>query len=200
MSLKAQLLGERVPRYRIVLPEGWVRHEPSAEVGDDLLKAAKSRLMQAHRPDLYGSLQAATKGAFESMRRAEVIAFYMPGPETPEELYLPLSVTASIRRRGDGAALDADVTRLIREHGATALGDDQRFLTWRRDSVQRLAGGSVPVTTVFYLTPVPDSGRTRGLLFSLVIPRPTDTDALDITDAATALFDNCISSLVWEPS
>lgn len=198
MSLKAQLLGESTPSFRIALPEGWVRHEPTLETSELLLKQARQRLLQAHRPDLYAQLQGATKSAFSAMKRAEVIAIYMPGPHTPESLYLPLSLTASIRRSPDGAALDAAVAQLIRQKGATRLGEDKRFVTWREDSTQQLAGGSVPTVSVFYLTPIPESGRRRALLFTLSTPRPSgDQETVDFADAAIRLFDSCVSSLVW---
>jgi hypothetical protein len=199
MSLKAQLLGERQPKFRIALPDGWVRHEPTLETSEQLLRAARSRLMEAHRPDLYAQISAATKSAFSAMKRAEVIALFMPGPQTPDSLYLPISLTASIRRGPDGASLDSTVAQLIREKGARALGEDKRFVTWRQDSVQELAGGSVPTVSVFYLTPIPESGRKRGLLFTLSTPRPDgDPETVDYAEAAITLFDHCVSTLVWE--
>jgi hypothetical protein len=199
MNLKAQLLGERPPKFRIALPDGWERHEPTLETSEQLLRAARSRLMEAHRPDLYAQISAATKSAFSAMKRAEVVALFMPGPRTPDSLYLPLSLTASIRRGRDGASLDATVAQLIREKGARPLGDDKRFVTWRQDSVEQLADGSVPTVSVFYLTPIPGSGRKRGLLFTLTTPRPNgDQETLDFADAAISLFDHCVSTLVWE--
>ncbi|MCK5927092.1 MAG: hypothetical protein KAG80_02745 [Nocardioides sp.] len=188
---------ETTPQFRIVLPDGWVRYAPGTDKESELLDLAGSRLMTAGRPDLFAQLRHLTGQAFQSMRESDVVAVFTPGPDTPTALFLPVSITAAIRRAPDAHSWDSTVTQLIRQQGATALGGDKRFVTWRSDSVRRIAGDAVPVTTASYLTPVPATRRSHALLFTLVVPRPPDADA-DIPAAAIALGEACISTLVWE--
>jgi hypothetical protein len=187
-----------MPEFTLTLPDGWVRKDPSDQVRDDMLAAAKRRLMQAHRPDLYGQTTAMVRKVFTEMQRVETVAFFTPGENAPPEAFLPATLTASIRRGADGQSLDSAIAGLIRNEGATALGDDKRFLRWETSTVESLEGTRAATTTVLYLTPVPDSGRKRALQFTLVITHnPDEPGDDDFVTALTALFDAYLSTFAW---
>jgi hypothetical protein len=197
-SLEAELRGESLPNFTMVLPAGWERNEPSDEVRDEMLAAAKKRLMQAHRPDLYGQTTALVKKVFAEMRRVETVAFFAPGDSAPDSARLPATLTASVRRGQNGESLDDTIAGLIRREGATALGDDKRFLRWEKDSIESLDGTKVATTTVVYLTPVPDTGRRRALQFTLIITHnPDDSGDDEFVAALGVLFDAHISTFAW---
>lgn len=197
-SLKAELRGETTPEFSITLPEGWVRKDPSDQVRDEMLAAAKKRLMQAHRPDLFGQTTAMVRKLFTEMQRMETVAFFSPGENAPAEAFLPATLTASVRRGADGQSLDGTIAGLIRNEGATALGDDKRFLRWETSTVETLDSTRVATTTVLYLTPIPDTGRARALQFTLVITHNPDEDGdADFVAGLTALFDAYISTFTW---
>jgi hypothetical protein len=200
-SLKAELMGETLPEFTLVLPNGWERKAPSDEVRDEMLAAAKRRLMQAHRPDLYGQTTGLVNKLFSEMRRVETVAFFTPAPNAPEEAFLPATLTASVQRGENGQALDDTVARLIRNEGATALGDDKRFLRWEQETIETVDATRVATTTVVYFTPVPDTGRTRALRFTLVLTH--DPDAEGDEEFVTALkrsFDAYLSTFTWVPA
>jgi len=197
-SLAAELRGETLPEFTMVLPAGWVRNEPTDRVRDEMLAAAKKRLMQAHRPDLYGQTNALVKKLFSEMRRVETVAFFAPGENAPDGARLPATLTASVRRGQNGESLDNTIAGLIRREGATALADDKRFLRWQQDSVENLEGTRVATTTVVYLTPVPDTGRKRALQFTLVITHNPDESGDDeFVKGLGDLFDAHLSTFAW---
>jgi|SRR5690554_6144636 len=197
-SLGAELRGETLPEFDLTLPAGWVRKEPSDDVRNEMLAGAKKRLMQAHRPDLYGQTNALINKLFAEMRRVETVAFFAPGPGAPDEAYLPATLTASIRRGPNGQSLDDTIAGLIRREGAVALGDDKRFLRWQSESVEKMDGTRVATTTVVYLTPIPDTGRKRALQFTLVITHnPDEAGDDDFVAALAALFDAHLSTFSW---
>lgn len=197
-SLKAELRGETVPEFTLSLPEGWVRKDPSDQVRDEMLAAAKKRLMQAHRPDLYGQTTSMVRKVFTEMQRMETVAFFTPGEGAPPEAFLPATLTASVRRGPDGRSLDGAIAGLIRNEGATALGEDKRLLRWESRTVESLDGTRVATTTVLYLTPIPDTGRKRALQFTLVITHnPDESGDEDFVGALTALFDGYLSTFAW---
>jgi hypothetical protein len=198
-SLKAELRGETLPEFTLTLPNGWVRRAPSNEVRDDMLAAAKRRLMQAHRPDLYGQTTAMVRKLFSEMQRVDTVAFFSPGENAPDEAFLPATLTASVRRAPDGQSLDGSIAGLIRNEGATALGDDKRFLRWERDTVESMDGTRVATTTVVYFTPVPDTGRKRALQFTLVITHnPDEPGDEDFVTGLKMLFDAHLSTFSWD--
>lgn len=197
-SLKAELRNETTPAFEVTLPTGWIRRVPTDEVREEMLVAAKKRLMEAHRPDLYGQTVSMVGKLFREMQRVETVAFFGPGPDAPDAAYLPATLTASVRRGSNGASLDGAIAQLIRNEGATALGDDQRLLRWQTETVEKFEGTRVATTTVVYLTPIPETGRTRALQFTLVITHsPDEVDDTEFVDALRALFDAHISTLSW---
>jgi len=199
-SLRAELAGETMPDFVLTLPVGWVKREPSDEERDELLRATKNRLMAVHRPDLYAQMSTMVTRMFRDMQRVETVAYFMPGPDAPDEAYLPATLTASVRRGPNGTSLDDVVAGLIRTQGATALGGDKRMLRWEKEDVQIIDGVRVPTTTVVYFTPVPDTGRKRALQFTLVIshePIETDEDR-QFLDGVKAMFDSHLSTFSWK--
>lgn len=201
ISLRAELGAAPDPDFTLVLPPGWVRRSVDAGVEKDMLGAMRSRLMQAHRPDLYAQMDRLLRDAFTQMRRVEAVAMFVPSADVSEALYLPASLTASIQRAPAGENLDDVVREAIVERGATALLEDKRFLRMETDEVQTLEGERVAVTTVMYLTPIPGSQRRRALRLMLVIMRPVDVPADDPPMVAMrTLFDLCVSTLAWLPS
>ncbi|AWB90018.1 hypothetical protein [Homoserinimonas hongtaonis] len=200
-SLKAELMGEHLPEFTLVLPNGWERRAPSDEVRDEMLAAAKRRLMQAHRPDLYGQTTALINKLFAEMRRVETVAFFGPAATAPDEAFLPATLTASLQRGQDGEALDHAIAQLIRSEGATPLGDDKRFLRWEQDAVENVDGTRVATTTVVYFTPVPGTGRTRALRFTLVLTHdPAQEGDEEFTTGLKRVFDAHLSTFAWVTS
>jgi len=201
ISLRAELGAAPDPDFTLVLPPGWVRRSVDGAVEKDMLGAMRSRLMQAHRPDLYAQMDRLLRDAFTQMRRVEAVAMFVPSADASEALYLPASLTASIQRAPAGENLDDVVREAIAERGATALLEDKRFLRMETDEVQTLEGERVAVTTVMYLTPIPGSQRRRALRLVLVIMRPVDVPADDPPMVAMrTLFDLCVSTLAWLPA
>lgn len=197
-SLKAELREETLPEFTLTLPAGWVRRVPSDQVRDEMLAAAKSRLMQAHRPDLYGQTVGMVKKLFSEMQRVETVAFFGPGEDAPDTAYLPATLTASIRRGQNGESLDGPIAQLIRHEGATPLGDDKRFLRWERETTENVDGTRVATTTVAYFTPVPDTGRKRALQLTLVITHdPSEPGDDDFVTTLKMLFDAHVSTFSW---
>lgn len=200
-SLKAELRGETLPEFTLTLPAGWVRRAPSDQVRDEMLAAAKKRLMSVHRPDLYVQLNGMVSRMFREMNRVDTVAFFIPGPDAPDEAFLPANLTASVRRGSHGASLDSAIAELIRNEGATALGEDKRILRWEQDSTETFEGVRVPTTTVAYFIPVPGTGRKRALQFTLVITRDNDeTDDGSYLEGLKMLFDAHLATFAWIPA
>ncbi|MGK2933081.1 MAG: hypothetical protein ACSLFD_10000 [Solirubrobacterales bacterium] len=197
-SLRAELTQEVMPEFTVLMPDGWERREPTDAVRDEMLDAAKARLMTVNRPDLYAQLLSMVRRSFSDMKRAETIAFFGPMEGAPDSSYLPASLTASIRRGSNGGSLDGAIAQLIRKDGATALDDDKRFLRWETDSTQMLDGTAVKSTSVLYLTPVPNTGHKRALQFMLVISHGTDSqEDQDFLQSIKDRFDAYISTFAW---
>lgn len=197
-SLKAELRGETLPEFVMTLPHGWVRRAPTDDVREEMLTAAKRRLMQAHRPDLYGQTVGMVTKLFSEMQRMETVAFFGPAQDAPESAFLPATLTASVRRGPNGESLDEMVAQLIRREGATALGADKRFLRWDQETSETMDGTRVATTTVIYVTPIPETGRKRALQFTLVITH--DPDAAgdeEFVQGLKGLFDAHISTFTW---
>lgn len=197
-GLRAELLGETLPDFTLALPPGWARHGVDERTRDEMLRDAKRRLMAAHRPDLFGQLNALTTQAFQQLESLETVAFFTPGPETPEEWFLPVTLTASVRRGPDGATLDDTIAHVIRSSGATPLGDDKRFVRWQTTERRDVDGTGLDATTVAYLTPVPGTGRRRAIQLTLVITHdrsaPGDEEWLV---RILATFDLFVSTFGW---
>jgi hypothetical protein len=201
-SLKAQLRGETLPEFTLTLPAGWERREPTDDTRDEMLRAARPRFMALHRPDLYAQFQPMVMRMFREMNRVDTVAFFIPGPDAPDDAYLPATLTASVRRGPHGQSLDAAVAELIRNQGATPLGEDKRILRWERESTETFDAVRIPTTTVAYFIPVPGTGRKRALQFTLVITHePIDTDEdHEFMSRLKALFDAHVSTFAWIPA
>lgn len=196
-SLRAELGAPPDPAFDLELPEGWERKDVSPETEQAMLQAAKRRLMEAHRPDLYAQLRVELQESFAAMRAMDAIAHFGPGPRAPETMFLPASLIATIRTPQPGVTLQQEVAERIR-HGATALHGDKRFIRDERELDRRIGTDAAKQRTVVYLTPVPGSRQARALQLTLVITRgaafPTDDPALL---GMLRLFDACVSTLRW---
>lgn len=197
-SLREALGAPVDPEFELVLPEGWVRRDVSPETERAMLDAARARLMQAHRPDLYGQLRAQLQESFEAMRRIGAIAHFGPEEGAPDSAFLPASLIASIRTPQPGATLAEEMAQRIRE-GATDLHGDRRFVRFEREAATTIGTERATQTTVVYLTPVPGSRGARALQLTAVITRgaefPADDPALVLMQR---LFDGCVATLRWD--
>lgn len=196
-SLRAELGAPTDPDFDLQLPEGWERRDVSPETEQAMLQAAKRRLMEAHRPDLFAQLRVELQESFAAMRAMDAIAHFGPGPQAPDALFLPASLIASIRTPQPGVTLQQEMAERIR-HGATALHGDKRFVRDERELDRRIGTEVAKQRTVVYLTPVPGSRQSRALQLTLVITRgsefPADDPALG---GMLQLFDACVSTLRW---
>jgi len=199
MSLKADLLkaATPAPEYRIVLPQGWTEYRPDDLTEQELLRAAKIRLREAHRPDLAAELVGITKRAFAQMRRTDALAFYM-GVPSDENGVLPLSITVSKRIAPDGLTLDTQVADLIRNHGAKPLNDDQVVIRWESSQTHTMGKERIATQTISYLTPIPGTARREALLFVGVVPHPIELDRHDTAvESYIYACDVIMSTFTW---
>ncbi|WP_405216197.1 hypothetical protein [Agrococcus sp. Ld7] len=196
-SLRAELGAPADPEFDLELPEGWERRDASPATERSMLQAARRRLMDAHRPDLFAQLRTELQQSFAAMRRMEAIAHFGPGTTTPDTLFLPASLIASIRTPQPGVTLQQEMAERIRR-GATSLLGDKRFIRDERELDQRIGTDAAKQRTVVYLTPIPGSQQARALQLTLVITRgaefPADDPALL---GMLRLFDACVSTLRW---
>lgn len=200
IPLRELLGGTPDPDFALMLPPGWVRREVSDGEQDHMLTKVRDRLMQAHRPDLYGRMRGLVQEAFAQMRKVSTVAMFTAADDAPESAFMPASLTATIQHAEPGQNLDSYVRVAIAADGATALFGDKRFIRVERETTESMDGEQMLVTTVVYMTPVPGTERRRALLLTLVILRPTDVAADD--DALVqmkTLFDVCASTLTWVP-
>ena len=200
VSLREQLGGVPDPDFTLALPPGWVRREVTDEVRDGMLSKVRARLLDAHRPDLYGRMRQLVTEAFTQMRQVSTVAMFTAGDDAPDSAYMPASLTATVQHAEPGQNLDAYVRSAILSEGATPLLGDKRIMRVERESSETLDGEQLLVTTVVYMTPVPGSERRRALLLTLVIMRPPEAPADDAPlMQMKALFDLCVSTLTWTP-
>ncbi|MCH1884135.1 hypothetical protein [Agrococcus sp. ARC_14] len=196
-SLREELGAPADPEFELELPEGWARHDVAAETEQRMLQAAKRRLMEAHRPDLYAQLKAQLEESFAAMRKLEAVAHFGPEPGAPDWAFLPASLIATIRTPQPDVSLQQEMAQRIRE-GATALHDDKRFIRYERETDRMIGTDAAKQRTVVYLTPIPGSKQARALQLTLVITRgaefPADDPAL-VT--MLRLFDACVATLRW---
>lgn len=198
MNLRDELGVRDDPEFTMTLPSGWSRKIPDAETKEAMLKLLKNRLMEAHRPDLYGQLRSQVEQSFADMQKNSVFAMFLPDGSEEETLYLPVSMNASIRRSEAGQTLDQDVANLVRNYGATPLFEDKRTIRCEREETVRLGSDTLINHSVLYLTPVPGAKRRRALQLVAGFGRPVDTpsDAPTLR-ALRALFDGCVASVRW---
>lgn len=196
-SLREQLGAPADPEFELELPEGWVRHDASPATEQAMLQAARRRLMEAHRPDLYAQLQAQVQESYAAMRRMGAVAHFGPEPGAPDWAFLPASLIATIRTPQPGATLLDEMAQRIRD-GATDLHGDRRFVRLQRESETTIGTERAAQTTVAYLTPIPGTRQARALQLTAVITRgaefPADDPALVMM---LRLFDACVASLRW---
>ncbi|WP_065569774.1 hypothetical protein [Microbacterium oleivorans] len=200
VSVRAQLGLAPDPEFTLALPTGWVRRNVNDAERDSLDAQVRTRLRDAHRPDLYAQIRPLLTDAFSRMADASVLAFFAPEAGNDDALALPASLVASVRTpTTPGDTLDPLVQALIRQEGATPLLEDKRFLRLERETRQEFEDATVRVTQVVYLTPIPGTGRRRGLQLTAAVIRPDDAPADDRPNVMMkALLDLCVSSLEWQ--
>lgn len=199
-SLRDLLGASKDPEFHLKLIEGWERHVPDAANRDALEASMKQRFMAGNRPDLHATLRAQLDQAFTLMKQQSVIAYFAPTGETTSKAYIPGSMFATVRSAPNGESLDAYVTQAIQKHGAKPLYGDKRFIRFERESSKHLDGGSIVMTSIAYVTPIPGSNRRRGLQLTASIARPAEMAATDPKAVGwrTAL-DLCVATLRWAP-
>lgn len=197
-SLRELLGVSKYPKFELKLIDGWERHVPDAADRDALEAAMKQRFMAANRPDLHATLRAQIDQAFTLMKQQSVIAYFAPTGETTSRVYIPGSMFATVRSAPNGESLDGYVTQAIQKYGAKPLFGDKRFIRFERESTKHLEGGSIVMTSIAYVTPIPGSNRRRGLQLTASIARPAEMSATDpkFVGWKTA-FDVCVSTLRW---
>lgn len=197
-SLRDLLGVTRDPEFHLKLLDGWERHVPD-EAGRSAIEARlKQRFMAANRPDLHAMLGAQMDQAFALMKQQSVVAYFAPTAETTSRAYIPGSMFATIRRAPNGESLDAYVTQAIQQHDAKPLFGDKRFVRFERESTKQLDGGSIVMTSIVYVTPIPGSNRRRGLQLTASIARPVEMSGSDPKVAGWRnALDLCVSTLRW---
>ncbi|GGH42873.1 protein TPRXL [Microbacterium album] len=200
-SLREALSIPPDPPFEMDLPPGWSRREPDDDTLRDMLAELRQRAMRHQRPDLYAHLKPALEASFEDMRGAGVFAFFSPADPDPGTLWLPTSISASIRRAEPGETLDALVRTLVRQYGAQPLLDDRRTLWFEREETRRAADGSIVAHSRVYLTPMPGSRRRRALQLVAGFGRDPQTPADDpALERLRGLLDACVSTVRWYPA
>ncbi|WP_159620946.1 protein TPRXL [Ruania rhizosphaerae] len=198
-SLRDELGVRKDPEFEMTLPPGWSRRAPDDETLEAMMVRMKQRLMDAHRPDLYGQLRTQLQQSFEDMRKNGVFAMFVPDGDENETLFLPVSLNASIRRAEAGQTLDQVVSTLVRDYGATPLYADKRTIRCEQQQQVRLGGDTIVSHSVLYLTPVPGAKRQRALQLVAGYGRPVDVPEDEPGfRALRSLFDACAASVRWK--
>lgn len=197
-DLRASLGAAPDPEFTMELPPGWTRRAPDRSTQAMMTAGLRSRMMQAHRPELFAQATSMLKDSFEIMRRGDVVAFFSATEPGDDTLWLPASILASVRRAQPDVTLDEVVRHAILEYDAVALDDAKRIVRFERDALETVQDEQVRVLTVVYLTPIPGTHRRRALQLTASIARPVDMEADDpAIDAQRLLFDGCVSTLRW---
>lgn len=203
MSLKDELLGRtagREPGFALVMPAGWEQFGPDARSESALLKLASARLRSQHRPDLYGQLQVQVRRAFSGLRAKDGVAIYLQ-TEAPDELVMPMSITASRVHAADGASLDGQVAALIRDHGATRFAGSGSMIRWEKDAVQSMGAEKAATHTIAYLTPIPGTERRVAIQLTTAIVHPVELDPEDrLVLGFSEISDAIVSTFQWGPA
>ncbi|MFJ9392510.1 protein TPRXL [Nocardioides sp. NPDC101246] len=200
VSLRDMLGVQKDPEFHLKLLDGWERHIPDDARREAIDAELKRRFIAANRPDLHAMLRAQMDQAFALMKQQSVIAYFSATNETASKAYIPGTMFATVRRTPNGETLDGYVTQAIREYGAKPLYGDKRFIRFERESTKTFEGGSIVMTSIVYVTPIPGSNRRRGLQLTASIARPVEMSAEDpkFVGWKTA-FDLCVSTLRWAP-
>lgn len=190
-----------IPPFRIALPPGWHRRAASTATEKADLARASELFRQAGRPDLEAQYRAMMARVRQGMTRAKVFAIYRQEDVEADEL-LPMSITASAVDGEGGRNLDAWITDAFRLRGASFLEDAKHVVRWEGPAAQAPRGAEleqVTGLTITYALPVPETDRTRALVFTTTILTP---DGGGISDEAiqgmTLLSDLMISTVAWE--
>lgn len=200
-DLRAELGAPQEPEFDLTLPPGWTRRDVDEATYESMLTDLRRRLMQQHKPQAYAQVRPLFQQAFESMQREGAFAFFAPAEPDPDTLWLPASIVASVRRAEPGETLDPFVRSLIQHDGATPLRGDKRTLRFERERTTRIETETVISESVYYLTPVPGTGRRRALQLVAGFGRSVDTPADDEHVVAMKfLFDATVASLRWRVS
>lgn len=200
VPLRVALAGKaEVPAFSIMLPPGWIAYGTDDATRDQMLETASRRLMHADRPDLYAQLRALVRRSWADLQKVGALYAFGPGPNAPDTSYLPASLTASVRTAPADSSFTQVVRRLVERDSATPLGDDLRFVTFRKTKTITEGAQRLSTTSAYYLTPMPDTG-SRAFQFSAVISHPADVgpDAEPVQDLL-ALFDAHVSTFSWSP-
>lgn len=199
-SLREQLGGSPDPDFEVKLPSGWERLPPDETTRQRFDAALKKRLMEAHRPDVYAQARTMLQESFKAMQTEGAVALYAATQDAEDTLWLPGSIIASVRRPPTGGTLDDLVRHAIREYGAAPLFGDKRFVRFEREKKVDVENSAIIQTSIIYLTPIPGSGRRRGLQFNATFGRSVDVDENDSRISAyKATFDLIVSTLRWTP-
>jgi hypothetical protein len=190
-----------IPPFRIALPPGWRRRAASSETEKADLARASQLFRQAGRPDLEAQYRAMMARVRQGMARSKVFALFRQEEVESEEL-LPMSITASAVEGENGANLDGWISDAFRTRGAEFLEDAKHIVRWEGEAARAPRGADldkIPGHTIMYALPVPETNRTRALVFTTTILTP---DSAAISDDAirgmTALSDLMISTVAWE--
>jgi hypothetical protein len=200
-DLRAELGAPEHPDFDLALPPGWTRREPDDATLDVLLTGLRDRLMREHQPQVYAQVRPQLTQAFEAMRREGAFAFFMATEPQDDTLWIPASIVATVRRAEPGETLDPFVRGLIQQEGATPLLEDKRTLRFERERTVRIQTETIVNHSVFYLTPVPGTGRRRALQLVAGFGRTVETPPEHPSVVAMkVLFDACVSTLRWRPA
>ncbi|MFS0853068.1 hypothetical protein [Microbacterium sp. 179-I 3D4 NHS] len=190
-----------IPPFRMALPPGWRRRAASSETEKADLARASQLFRQAGRPDLEAQYRAMMARVRQGMARSKVFALYRQEEVEADEL-LPMSITASAVEGEDGANLDGWISDAFRTRGADFLEDAKHIVRWEGEAARAPRGADIdkiPGRTIMYALPVPETNRTRALVFTTTILTP---DSAAISDDAirgmTVLSDLMISTVAWE--
>lgn len=199
MSLREELGAAPDPEFEMLLPPGWQRHDPSPETLAAFTSAARRRMMDAGRPELYVEVRRQLDAMFDEMRERRVVAFFAPIEPDPDTLFVPASLTATFRSASSEEPLDAVVRSAVRQHGAQPLLGDPRTIVFERQFPRTMGDASIVLHSRTYMTPVPGTQRRRGLQLVAGFGRPADAPA-DGTPLLRLrqLFDVCVSTLRWQ--
>lgn len=198
VSLREALGAPVDPEFSLQLPPGWERRPVTDDERDRLIAGTRKRLMEAHRPELFGQIRASLLEAFANLSRSGAIAYFAPAEDAPETSFLPASLTASVLAPPVGLTMDEVVVSAIRERGGTPLHGDKRFVRFEQRQTLTEGTSRVVAGSVVYLTPIPGSARRRALQLTLTLfwPAEADVEGEELRLMRT-LFDACASTLAW---
>lgn len=196
MSLRDELAGA-APKmgatpYSIVCPAGWRRVPPSALIGDEAIKRARTSFQQAGRPELfleYRSMLAQLSSGFAKRGVFEVYLAPLGGEDVP----MPALLAVSPLIMPNGVTLDQTLARLARGAPVDRV-EGASAPMYRMESRDRR--DDLRVHNTNYVVPVPDDPGRRTLLFQYtVLDSGPDDDGF--ADALLAIGDVIMASFVW---